>query len=470
MTNDQDAFAALEMFDAGPEPASAPNSPLEDLQALIARAGALGRVHRVQGYVSRMIPGCVTVAGLSGFVSIGDLVSVETDHKEYLGEVASIDAETINVTMLDASAPVRLRARVSMQNGPIRIAPHLSWQGRVINSLGQPIDDGNPLTPGPDALPLNRSSPAPLSRQPLSQPLTTGVKAVDLFTPLCAGQRMGVFAGSGVGKSTLLSMLSRAPSFDIAVLALVGERGREVQDFLEDTLGEGRSRCIAVVATADESPMMRRMAPNTAMCIAEYFRDQGKQVLLIVDSITRYAHAMRELALAAQEPPVARGYPPSVFSALAKLLERAGTGAAGSGAITAILSVLVDGDDHNDPIADATRGILDGHIVLERSIAAQGRFPAIDPLSSISRLASKIRTPAQARLASELTGCIQLYEDTRDLRMIGGYKPGADPDLDRAVAVVPQLYDALKQSGNDPAVPNIFAMLSQQLPLLAAPR
>ena len=281
---------------------------------------------------------------------------------------------------------------------------------------------------------------------------------------------MGVFAGSGVGKSTLLSMLSRAPSFDIAVLALVGERGREVQDFLEDTLGEGRSRCIAVVATADESPMMRRMAPNTAMCIAEYFRDQGKQVLLIVDSITRYAHAMRELALAAQEPPVARGYPPSVFSALAKLLERAGTGAAGSGAITAILSVLVDGDDHNDPIADATRGILDGHIVLERSIAAQGRFPAIDPLSSISRLASKIRTPAQARLASELTGCIQLYEDTRDLRMIGGYKPGADPDLDRAVAVVPQLYDALKQSGNDPAVPNIFAMLSQQLPLLAAPR
>nr|HPG89010.1 hypothetical protein [Hyphomicrobium sp.] len=187
MTNDQDAFAALEMFDAGPEPASAPNSPLEDLQALIARAGALGRVHRVQGYVSRMIPGCVTVAGLSGFVSIGDLVSVETDHREYLGEVASIDAETINVTMLDASAPVRLRARVSMQNGPIRIAPHLSWQGRVINSLGQPIDDGNPLTPGPDALPLNRSSPAPLSRQPLSQPLTTGVKAVDLFTPLCAG-------------------------------------------------------------------------------------------------------------------------------------------------------------------------------------------------------------------------------------------------------------------------------------------
>lgn len=444
--------------------------PLADLKWMITRAATLGRVHRVQGYVSRMIPGCVTVAGLSGFVSIGDLVSVEADSTGYLGEVASIDADTINVTMLDAAAPVRLRACVTMQNGPIKIAPHVSWQGRVINSIGQPIDGGKPLIQGNEALPLNRNSPAPLTRQPLSQLLTTGVKAVDLFTPLCAGQRIGVFAGSGVGKSTLLSMLSRAPSFDIAILALVGERGREVQDFLEDTLGEGLSRCIAVVATADESPMMRRMAPNTAMCIAEYFRDQGKQVLLIVDSITRYAHAMRELALAAQEPPVARGYPPSVFSALAKLLERAGTGAAGTGAITAILSVLVDGDDHNDPIADATRGILDGHIVLERSIASQGRFPAIDPLSSISRLASKIRTPAQARLATELTGCIQLYEDTRDLRMIGGYKPGADPDLDRAVAVVPQLYEALKQSGTDAAVSNIFSMLSQQLPLLAAPK
>lgn len=449
------------------QPAAAPESPhLAKLHDMFTRAALIGPAHRIQGYVSRMIPGCVTVAGLSEYVSIGDMVTVDADGSEYLGEVASIDAGSINVTLLEATAAVRMRARVTVMDGPLKIAPDLSWQGRVINSVGKPIDGGAPLLPGPDPLPLNRNSPAPLSRQPLNRPLTTGVKAVDLFTPLCAGQRMGIFAGSGVGKSTLLSMLSRAPSFDIAVLALVGERGREVQDFLEDTLGEGRSRCIAVVATADESPMMRRMAPNTAMCIAEYFRDQGKQVLLVVDSITRYAHAMRELALAAQEPPVARGYPPSVFSALAKLLERAGTGGPGSGAITAILSVLVDGDDHNDPIADATRGILDGHIVLERSIAAQGRFPAIDPLSSISRLASKIRTPAQARLASELTGCIQLYEDTRDLRMIGGYKPGADPDLDRAVAVVPQLYDALKQSGSDPAANNIFSMLAQQLPLL----
>lgn len=443
---------------------------LQKLEKMLARAAVLGPAHKIQGFVSRMIPGCVTVAGLSEFVSIGDMVTIEADHTEFLGEVASIDAGAINVTMLDGTAAVRMRARVTVMDGPLKIAPDLSWQGRVINSVGTPIDDGAPLQPGPDALPLNRNSPPPLTRQPLSRPLTTGVKAVDLFTPLCAGQRMGIFAGSGVGKSTLLSMLSRAPSFDIAVLALVGERGREVQDFLEDTLGEGRSRCIAVVATADESPMMRRMAPNTAMCIAEYFRDQGKQVLLVVDSITRYAHAMRELALSAQEPPVARGYPPSVFSALAKLLERAGTGGPGSGAITAILSVLVDGDDHNDPIADATRGILDGHIVLERSIAAQGRFPAIDPLASISRLASKIRTPAQARLASELTGCIQLYEDTRDLRMIGGYKPGADPDLDRAVVVVPQLYDALKQSGSDAAVSNIFATLAQQLPLLSGPK
>ena len=241
-----------------------------------------------------------------------------------------------------------------------------------------------------------------MRRNRLGKPLTTGVKAIDLFTPICAGQRIGIFAGSGVGKSTLLAMLSRAPSSDVTVLALVGERSREVRDFLDDTLGDARSRVVAVVATSDESPMMRRLAPSAAMCIAEYFRDRGKNVLLIVNSLTRYAHSMRELALAADEPPVARGYPPSVFSALPRLLERAGTGEEGAGTITAILSVLVDGDDHNDPIADATRGILDGHIVLDRAIASQGRLPAVDPLASLSRLAPKIRTKQQTQFVTQL--------------------------------------------------------------------
>ena len=442
--------------------------PLSELEALVARANTLGPVHRISGYVCRLIPGCVSVRGLSRIVTIGSTVLIEAGEKKLLAEVASIDAETINVTMLDAAVNVQLGARATAQHGPFSLAPDNLWQGRVVNSLGEPIDAGGDLQQGPRPMLLSRNSPPPMSRQPLNRAVPTGVKVVDLFTPICAGQRLGIFAGSGVGKSTLLSMLSRSPSFDVTVLALVGERGREVRDFLDNTLGDGRSRCVAVVATADESPMMRRLAPNTAMCIAEYFRDQGKQVLLIVDSITRYAHAMRELALAAQEPPVARGYPPSVFSSLARLLERAGSADAGPGTITAILAVLVDGDDHDDPIADAARGILDGHIVLERSIAAQGRFPAVDPLASISRLASKIRTPQQAKFASEMTELIQRFENTRDLRMIGGYRPGSDPDLDRAVALVPRLYEALKQGENDAVGVDVFSILPGQLLVNAA--
>jgi flagellum-specific ATP synthase len=302
-----------------------------------------------------------------------------------------------------------------------------------------------------------------MRRSRLGEQLKTGVKAIDLFTPICAGQRIGIFAGSGVGKSTLLAMLSRAPSSDVTVLALVGERSREVRDFLDDTLSASRDRVVSVVATSDESPMMRRLAPAAAMCIAEYYRDQGKNVLLIIDSLTRYAHAMRELALASDEPPVARGYPPSVFSALPRLLERAGTGEEGAGTITAVLSVLVDGDDHNDPIADAARGILDGHIVLERSIASQGRLPAVDPLASLSRLAPKIRTKQQSQFTTQLIESISRFEDTRDLRAIGGYRPGSDLTLDRALETVPRVYDALKQDLNESPVEDVFAFLAQTL-------
>ena len=225
-----------------------------------------------------------------------------------------------------------------------------------------------------------------MRRQRIRKPMKTGIRAIDLFTPLCAGQRIGIFAGSGVGKSTLLSMLARAAGFDTTVLALVGERGREVREFLEDALGRETERAVAVVATGDESPMMRRLAPKSAMCIAEYLRDRGENVLLIVDSVTRYAHAARDVALAAGEPPVARGYPPSVFSDLPKLLERAGPGEEGAGSITGVFAVLVDGDDHNDPVADSIRGTLDGHIVLDRAIAEQGRYPAVNVLTSVSRL------------------------------------------------------------------------------------
>ena len=435
------------------------DSPLFELQRIVEASLAFGSVHKISGRVSRVIAGCVTCEGLSPFVTIGDCVAVEASDADLMGEVASVDAETINISLVNQVANIKLGARVTALNGPFALSPDHTWQGRAINPVGEPIDGGKPLIRGTRSMPINGRSLPPLSRQPLGRALSSGVKVIDLFTPICAGQRIGVFAGSGVGKTTLLAMFSKSRAFDVTVLALVGERGREVQDFLNSTLADSRDRCVAIVATADDSPMLRRMAPNTAMCIAEYFRDQGKDVLLIVDSLTRYAHAMRELALAAQEPPVARGYPPSVFSSLARLLERAGSADASRGTITALISVLVDGDDHNDPIADAARGILDGHIVLERSIAAQGRFPAVDPLQSISRLASKIRTAPQAKLAAELIGLIQQFEDSRDLRMIGGYRSGGDPTLDRAAAIVPRLYEYLKQGETDIIKEEIFSTM-----------
>jgi flagellum-specific ATP synthase len=285
-----------------------------------------------------------------------------------------------------------------------------------------------------------------MRRERVRDPVRTGVRAIDIFTPLCAGQRIGIFAGSGVGKSTLLAMLAKATGFDTVVIALVGERGREVREFLEDTLGASRANAVTVVATGDESPAMRRLAPRTAMTVAEHFRDRGESVLLIMDSVTRFAHAAREVALAAGEPAVARGYAPTVFSELPKLLERAGPGESGGGSITGIFSVLVDGDDHNDPVADNIRGTLDGHIVLDRAIADQGRYPAINLLSSVSRLSNHVWTPEQRGLALKLKAMIARFEDTRDLRLMGGYQPGQDADLDQAVHFVPRIYQAMNQA------------------------
>jgi flagellum-specific ATP synthase len=438
------------------------STPFDELETLMAMAAARSPAHRVSGRVVKISTTFLVVSGLSKFVSIGDAVSISGVGGTVLAEVATIEAQTINVTPFIADHRIELGARVTTMTGPLTLSPHESWLGRTVNALGEPID-GEPLIRGERALSIQGAPPSPLRRNRLGTPLVTGVKAIDLFTPICAGQRLGIFAGSGVGKSTLLAMLSRAPSSDVTVLALVGERSREVRDFLDDTLGATRSQVVSVVATSDESPMMRRLAPTTAMCIAEYYRDRGKNVLLIIDSLTRYAHAMRELALAADEPPVARGYPPSVFSNLPRLLERAGPGEEGSGTITAILSVLVDGDDHNDPIADATRGILDGHIVLDRGIASQGRLPAVDPLASLSRLAAKIRTKNQAQFVTQLIEVISRFEDTRDLRAIGGYKSGSDATLDRALEIVPRVYEAIKQSLDDPPVEDVYAFLSQTL-------
>ena len=286
-----------------------------------------------------------------------------------------------------------------------------------------------------------------------------GVRVIDLFAPICSGQRVGIFAGSGVGKSTLLAMLARSEGFDTVVLALVGERGREVREFIEDVLGHNRARTITIVSTGDESPMMRRLAPKTAMAVAEYFRDRGESVLLVVDSITRFAHAAREVALATGEPAVARGYAPSVFSDLPRLLERSGPGTEGQGSITGIYSVLVDGDDHNEPVADTVRSTLDGHIVLDREVADQGRYPAVNVLSSVSRLAQNVWSTEERNLLRRLRAMVARFEDTRDLRLMGGYQPGRDSELDQAVQLVPKIYDVMRQAPSDPASTEPFQEL-----------
>lgn len=330
--------------------------------------------------------------------------------------------------------------------GEFSFRPDKSWQGRIIDGLARPVDKGPPLAVGAVSVGLRGRSPDPLARTIVSRPARTGVRVIDVFTPLCFGQRIGIFAGSGVGKSTLLSMLARAPEFDSIVIGLVGERGREVREFVEITLGDLARRAVTVVSTGDESASMRRLAPLVATSVAEYFRDLGQNVLLIMDSVTRYAHACRELALAAGEPPVARGFPPSVFGDLPRLLERAGPGAgAGQGTITGVFSVLIDGDDHNDPIADAIRGTLDGHIVLSRAIAESGRFPAVDVLASVSRLAQRAWSTDQQAAVLEMKRLVRRFEETRDLRAVGGYQAGADSELDRAITFVPKLYRVLAQ-------------------------
>lgn len=429
--------------------------------ALAVAAHELGKV-RSGGRVSEVTPASYQVTGLSHLVELGECVQLDSANGGQLGEVIRIDANAITVKPFDVVNRVGLGA-VVWRHGFVRLRPHRAWKGRILNALGAPIDGGAALPQGAAGVAVDRTPPAPLSRQRVRTHLRTGVRVIDLFTPICAGQRIGVFAGSGIGKSTLLAMLARSRGFDTVVVALVGERGREVREFVEDVLVQEKERAVVVAATGDESPMMRRLAPKTAMCIAEHFRDLGENVLLIVDSVTRFAHAARDVALAAGEPPVARGYPPSIFSDLPKLLERAGPGEEGHGSVTGVFSVLVDGDDHNDPVADSLRGTLDGHIVLDRSIADLGRFPAVSVLGSISRLAPDVWSADQARLVTQLRAMIARFEDTRDIRLMGGYQRGTDAELDKAVDLVPRLYDCLRQTPQDPLSSDAFQEIARAL-------
>ncbi|MDX2308809.1 MAG: FliI/YscN family ATPase [Hyphomicrobium sp.] len=413
----------------------------------------------ISGRVLEVSPSLLHLAGLSPFAQVGDLVAVDPGTASEIAEIVQIGTDATLAVPYRRPDHIRLGARATLIGRPC-LRPDMSWLGRVIDPLGTPLDGDGPLISGNVALALDRDPPAALDRNRVQAPLKTGIRAIDVFTPLCLGQRIGIFAGSGVGKSTLLAMLSDVPDVTAVVLALVGERGREVREFLEDVLGSRRHRLVAIVSTGDDNPAMRRIAPKAALTVAEFLRDRGERVLLLVDSLTRFAHAQRETALAAGEPPVARGYPPSVFSELARLVERAGPGPVGSGDITMVATVLVDGDDHNDPVADAARGLLDGHIVLDRKIAAGGRWPAIDFLASLSRLSDKSWNARERSIAEAAKALVARFEDTRDLRLIGGYQPGTDAELDKAVALVPRIYALIGQRLGERLETDVFAELA----------
>ncbi|MEP0944742.1 MAG: FliI/YscN family ATPase [Rhizobiaceae bacterium] len=420
------------------------------------------RLIKFGGIVECVSSNLVTVSGISKRVSLGQVLRLG-EHS--LGEVVKVESDHTYICPFESENTCNIGDLV-FADEEFLPQPNKHWLGRVVNAMGQPIDTLPPLptVAASDVVAKKAKKNGVMQRARLDTPLKTGVKVIDIFTPICRGQRLGIFAGSGVGKSTLLSMLAKSDAFDVVVVSLVGERGREVREFLEDSIGEeGMQKTVAVVATSDESPMLRRRAPELALDVCETFSRQGSNVLLLLDSLTRYAHSLREISVANGEPPVARGYTSSVFTQLPKLLERAGAGGEGDGSITAIATVLVDGDDHNDPVADAVRGIIDGHLVLDRSIAEEGRYPPVSPLASISRLADKVWSEEERNLVLQLRKMISKYEETRDLRMLGGWKPGSDPELDKAVETVPVIYEAICQPPNAPPSQNAFADLVAHL-------
>jgi flagellum-specific ATP synthase len=342
---------------------------------------------------------------------------------------------------------VAIGGRATASGIPASAPSGAGLAGRILDGLGRPLDGGGPLN-GVRWIPSHAEPPLPLDREPIAEPLPTGVRAIDAFLTLGRGQRAGIFAGSGVGKSTLLGMLARGTAADITVIALIGERGREVRDFIELDLGvEALRKCVVVASTGDNPAAMRLQAASTATAIAEGFRDQGSNVLLLFDSLTRVAMAQRELGLAAGEPPTTKGYPPSVFSLLPHLMERAGPARVGS--ITAIYTVLVDGEDMDEPIADLTRATLDGHIVLKRALANGGHYPPIDVLSSVSRLMERVAQPEHRAAARALREIMAAYAEARDLINIGAYVSGSDPAVDAAIELLPKLNLLLRQSANE---------------------
>ena len=397
-----------------------------------------GRVVGVRGLM-------VEAAGPLHAMSVGARVVIETPAKNIPCEVVGFSGLNALLMPFAPLEGVRrgCRALVTAVAGAVR--PSAGWLGRVVNALGEPIDGKGALLLGPSPYSFRNTPPLAPARRRVGTPLDLGVRALNTFIPCCRGQRMGIFSGSGVGKSVLLSMLARNVSADVTVIGLIGERGREVQEFLQDDLGDaGLARSVVVVSTSDEPALMRRQAAHETLAIAEYFRDEGKDVLVLMDSVTRFAMAQREIGLSAGEPPTAKGYTPTVFTELPRLLERAGPGTE-EGTITGIFTVLVDGDDYNEPIADAVRGILDGHIVMERAIAERGRYPAINILKSISRTMPKAADPAYLPALTRARQVMATYADMEELIRLGAYRAGSSPEVDEAIRLHKPLEDFLSQ-------------------------
>jgi ATP synthase in type III secretion protein N len=416
-------------------------SSLDALKAKLAATAALRPVGRVLG-----VTGLSLRFSMPG-VRVGDVVTVKRRGEPLACEVVGFERGEAIGMPLGAITGVGPDDEVESTGSGFVVRASDALLGRVVDGLGRPIDGRGPIEGGA-VVPVDADPPVALNRRPVHRPLPTGVRVLDGLLTMGEGQRVGLFAGSGVGKSTLLGAIARGTAADIVVVALVGERGREVGEFLEHSLGEeGRRRSVVVVATSDVAALERLRAAQVATAYAEHFRDQGKSVMLLVDSVTRFARAQREVGLAAGEPPARRGYPPSVFAMLPRLLERSGQGA--RGAITAIYTVLVEGGDMDEPIADEVRGILDGHVVLDRSVAARGRYPAVDPTVSLSRVMDAVVAPEHRDAARRLRSLVAHYEAKRDLVMLGAYAKGSDKELDEAIAKMPKIEQFLRQSPAD---------------------
>jgi flagellum-specific ATP synthase len=418
---------------------------LSDIEA-VPTLTRFGRVARIEGLA-------VEVTGAQGAVSLGGQCRISIGNNKVIPcEVVGFRDGRALVMPLGSLDGITLGARADFEDRPACIYPSKAWLGRVINGFAQAIDGKGALPQGAAAYSLKAPPPPATSRGRMGGKLDLGVRAMNAFTTCCAGQRMGIFAGSGVGKSILLSMLARNSDADVIVIGLIGERGREVKEFIEDDLGEeGLARSVVIAATSDEAPLVRRQAAYVAMTVAEHLRDQGLNVLLLMDSVTRFAMAQREIGLSAGEPPASKGYTPTVFAELPRLLERAGPGIDGKGTITGLFTVLVEGDDHNEPVADAVRGILDGHIVLERAIAERGRFPAINILKSVSRAMPACNSDNEQKLISRARQPLTVYEDMAELIRLGAYKAGTNPEVDNAVRLYPALEAFLAQSKTERA-------------------